>query len=86
MLDDALSAVDTETEEEILRGLRGVMRNRTSILIAHRISTVKDADQIIVIDGGRIVERGTHEQLLEHRGEYAHIYERQLLEEELESL
>lgn len=86
MLDDALSAVDTETEEEILRGLRGVMRDRTSILIAHRISTVKDADQIIVMDRGEIVERGTHEELLEQKGEYARIYERQLLEAELESL
>jgi ATP-binding cassette subfamily B protein len=86
ILDDALSAVDTETEEQILERLRSVMRARTSILIAHRISTVKDADQIIVMDDGRITERGTHEQLLELKGEYARIHERQLLEEELESL
>jgi len=86
MLDDALSAVDTETEEHILNGLRGVMRERTSILIAHRISTVKDADQIVVMDGGRIVERGTHQELLQHHGEYSRIYERQLLEAELENL
>lgn len=86
MLDDALSAVDTETEEEILRGLRDVMRARTTVLIAHRISTVKDADQIIVMDHGRIMERGTHEQLLAMKGEYHKIYERQLLEAELESL
>lgn len=86
ILDDALSAVDTETEEKILSRLRGVMRSRTSILIAHRISTVKDADQIIVMDEGRITERGTHEELLEMNREYARIYERQLLEEELESL
>lgn len=86
MLDDALSAVDTETEEEILRGLRSVMSERTSILIAHRISTVKDADQIIVLDAGAVAERGTHEELLAARGEYARIYERQLLEAELESL
>lgn len=86
MLDDALSAVDTETEELILNRLRVQMRNRTSILIAHRISTVKDADQIIVMDEGGIVERGTHQQLLAHKGEYARIYERQLLEAELESL
>jgi ATP-binding cassette subfamily B protein len=86
MLDDALSAVDTETEERILKSLRTLMRERTSILIAHRISTVKDADQIIVMDGGRILERGTHEELLEQRGEYSRIYERQLLEEALETL
>ncbi len=86
MLDDALSAVDTETEELILSRLRKQMRDRTSILIAHRISTVKDADQIVVMDDGIIVERGTHESLLAHKGEYARIYERQLLEAELESL
>jgi ATP-binding cassette subfamily B protein len=86
VFDDALSAVDTETEERILRRLREVMRNRTSILIAHRISTVKDADQIIVMDAGRIVERGTHEELLAIKGEYARMYEMQLLEEELASL
>lgn len=86
VFDDALSAVDTETEERILRRLRQVMRNRTSILIAHRISTVKDADQIIVMDAGRIVERGTHEELLTIKGEYARMYEMQLLEEELASL
>ncbi len=85
-LDDALSAVDTETEEHILSGLREVMRERTSIIIAHRISTVKDADQIIVMDGGRITERGTHEELLAIKGEYARMYEMQLLEEELASL
>jgi len=84
ILDDALSAVDTYTESEILRRLRGVMRERTSIVVAHRISTVKDADEIIVLDDGRIVERGTHLQLLEHGGLYAQMYRRQLLEEELE--
>jgi len=86
ILDDALSAVDTETEELILRRLRVLMRDRTSILIAHRISTVKDADQIIVMDDGEILERGTHQELLELKGEYARIYERQLLEQALESL
>jgi ATP-binding cassette subfamily B multidrug efflux pump len=84
ILDDALSSVDTYTESEILRRLRGVMRERTSIVVAHRISTVKDADEILVLDDGRIVERGTHVQLLEHGGLYAQMYRRQLLEEELE--
>jgi len=84
ILDDALSAVDTQTEAEILRRLRGVVRERTSILVAHRISTVKDADEIIVLDRGRIAERGTHSALLERKGLYAAMYRRQLLEEELE--
>ena len=61
ILDDSLSAVDTYTEEEILLRLRGVMRERTSIIVSHRISTVRDADQILVLDAGRIVERGTHD-------------------------
>jgi len=86
ILDDALSAVDTETEEHILSELRGVMQNRTTILIAHRISTVKDADEILVMHQGRIVERGTHEQLLEQKREYARVYERQLLEDQLATL
>lgn len=84
ILDDALSAVDTYTEAEILRRLRGVMRERTSIVVAHRISTVKDADEILVLDEGRIAERGTHMALLEQNGLYAQMYRRQLLEEELE--
>jgi len=83
ILDDALSSVDTYTEEKILGRLRGVMRDRTSIIISHRISTVRDADLICVLDDGRIVERGTHSELLALRGEYADLYERQLLEEEL---
>ncbi len=84
ILDDALSAVDTYTEAEILRRLRDVMRERTSILVAHRISTVKDADEILVLEGGGIVERGSHAALLQQGGRYAQMYRRQLLEEELE--
>jgi ATP-binding cassette, subfamily B, multidrug efflux pump len=83
ILDDALSAVDTYTEEKILAQLRGVMRDRTSIIISHRISTVRDADLICVLDEGRIIERGAHDELIAAGGEYAALYERQLLEEEL---
>lgn len=84
ILDDALSSVDTYTEERILQQLKTVMRGRTSILISHRVSTVKEADEIIVMNQGRIVERGTHEQLLERDGYYAELHRRQLLEEEIE--
>jgi ATP-binding cassette subfamily B protein len=83
ILDDALSAVDTCTEEEILTRLRGVVRERTSLLVSHRVSTVKGADQILVLDNGRIVERGRHGELLEQDGFYAELYRKQLLEEEL---
>jgi ATP-binding cassette subfamily B protein len=83
ILDDALSSVDTDTEERILSALKEIMRGRTSILISHRISTVKFADQIIVLNQGSIVERGTHQELLVQLGYYADLYQKQLLEEEL---
>jgi len=78
-----LSSVDTYTEEKILAQLRGVMRDRTSLIVSHRISTVRDADVICVLDEGQIIEQGTHDQLLARNGAYADLYERQLLEEEL---
>jgi ATP-binding cassette subfamily B multidrug efflux pump len=83
VLDDALSAVDTYTEEEILSRLRGVMRERTSIIVSHRISTVRDADVIFLLDEGRIAERGTHDELVGRNGLYAALHRKQLLEEEL---
>ena len=86
ILDDALSAVDTFTEEGILSRLRGVMKGRTSIIISHRISTVKDADSIVVLDGGGIREQGTHDELVALGGIYAELHRKQLLEEELEQL
>ncbi len=83
ILDDALSAVDTYTEEEILTRLRSMMRQRTSLIVSHRISTVREADQILVLDQGRIVEQGTHEALVRANGLYADLHKKQLLEEEL---
>ncbi len=84
ILDDSLSAVDTQTEERILSGLRGIMQGRTTILISHRTSTVRDADQIVVLVEGAIAECGTHDELLSRGGYYADLYQKQLLEEELE--
>jgi len=84
ILDDSLSSVDTQTEERILSRLKEIMVGRTTILISHRTSTVRDADQIVVLLGGQITERGTHDELLAAGGYYADLYQKQLLEEELE--
>lgn len=82
IFDDSLSAVDTRTEEEILNQLKNVMRDKTSILISHRVSTVKNADKIIFLEAGEIIEQGTHDSLLEKQGHYFELYEKQKLDEE----
>ena len=86
ILDDSLSAVDTHTEERILRALRSIRKGRTALIVSHRVSSVKDADHIVVLDEGRIVERGTHDALVERGGYYADLYRRQTIEDELEEI
>jgi len=83
VLDDALSSVDTQTEDKILNHLRQIMQGRTTIFISHRVSTVRNADRIAVLYGGRIVELGTHDELIARNGYYMDLYNKQLLEEEL---
>jgi ATP-binding cassette subfamily B protein len=85
ILDDSLSAVDTYTEETILHNLRSVREERTTLIVSHRVSTIRDADLICVLHDGRIIERGTHDELIALEGDYADLYERQLLEEELDA-
>ena len=86
ILDDSFSAIDTNTEEEILKNLKTYLDGKTSIIISHRISTVKDADNIIILDKGKIAEEGTHDKLIALDGIYADLYFKQLLDEELKEI
>jgi ATP-binding cassette, subfamily B, multidrug efflux pump len=86
ILDDCLSSVDAQTEAEILQGLRAVLKEKTCLIISHRISAVKEADEILVLDNGRIIERGNHEELVRRGGVYAELYQQQRLSEELEQI
>ena len=82
IFDDCLSAVDTHTEEEILKNLGKKMQQKTSIIIAHRVTTIKNADMILVLENGKIAEKGDHDTLMALRGNYFELYERQLLDEQ----
>jgi ATP-binding cassette subfamily B multidrug efflux pump len=86
ILDDSLSAVDTQTEERILHALREIRRGRTALIVSHRVSSVKDADHIVVLDDGAILERGSHDTLVAKGGYYADLYRRQTIEAELEDI
>jgi len=86
ILDDCLSSVDAQTEAEILQGLKAILREKTCLIISHRISAVKEADEILVLDAGRVIERGSHEQLIRREGVYADLYRQQRLSEELEQI
>ena len=86
IFDDCLSAVDTETEDTILRNLKTVMKNKTSIIVSHRVSSVKNADTILVLEHGEIIERGTHQSLMDEKGNYYETYQKQLLAEEIENI
>jgi ATP-binding cassette subfamily B protein len=86
ILDDCLSSVDAQTEAEILHGLKSILREKTCLIISHRISAVKEADEILVLDEGKIIERGRHDELVRHEGVYAELYQQQRLSEELEQI
>jgi ATP-binding cassette subfamily B protein len=83
LFDDCLSAVDTETEEEILQNLHKISENKTTIIVSHRISSVKNADKIIVLEDGKIIQQGTHNKLVNSEGYYKELYAKQLLEKEM---
>jgi len=83
-LDDCLSSVDAETEQQILTGLKEMLKDKTCILVSHRISAVKNADQILVVDDGKIIEQGDHQSLLRKGGVYAELFHKQQLSEELD--